>query len=116
MDLRGTIEEERKAGAEGLGLTETEFAFHGILMAEITKDEGVGVIDEEMHLKIKGVVQKLVTMMNEATEIVGFFQKWDEQKRVRRDIKRAIIEEFDDLDLVKPVTDRFMELAQVKFR
>jgi type I restriction enzyme, R subunit len=116
MDLRGTIEEERKAGAEGLGLTETEFAFHGILMAEITKDEGVGVIDEEMHLKIKGVVQKLVTMMDEATEIVGFFQKWDEQKRVRRDIKRAIIEEFDDLDLVKPVTDRFMELAQVKFR
>jgi hypothetical protein len=37
-------------------------------------------------------------------------------KRVRRDIKRAILEEFDDPDLVKPVTDRFMELAEVKFR
>lgn len=114
--FRGTIEEEREARAEELGLTETEFAFHGILMAEITKGEGVEAIDEEMHLKIKSVVKQLVTMMDEATEIVDFFQKWDEQRRVRRDIKRAIIEEFDDLDLVKPVTDRFMELAEVKFR
>jgi type I restriction enzyme, R subunit len=69
-----------------------------------------------MHLKIKSVVQQLVSMMDEATEIVDFFQKWDEQRRVRRNIKRAILEEFDDLDLVKPVTDRFMELAEVKFR
>ena len=30
--------------------------------------------------------------------------------------KVKIIEEFDDLDLVKPVTDRFMELAEVKFK
>mgnify|MGYP001341092446 CR=1 FL=1 len=51
-----------------------------------------------------------------ASTIVDFFQKSDEQRRVRRDIKRTIIEEFDDLDLVKPVTDRFMELAEVKFR
>jgi len=116
MDFRGTIEEEREVRAEELGLTETEFAFHGILMAEITKGEGVGEIDEEMHLKIKSVVQKLVTMMDDATEIVDFFKKWDEQRRVRRDIKRALIDEFDDLDLVKPVTDRFMELAEVKFR
>ena len=82
----------------------------------ITQGEGVGVIDEEMYLKIKTVVQKLVAMMDEATEIVDFFQQWDEQRRVRRDIERVIIEEFDDLDLVKPVTDRFMELAEVKFR
>jgi len=37
-------------------------------------------------------------------------------KRVRRDIKRAIIKEFDDSDLVKPVTDRLMELAEVKYK
>ena len=45
-----------------------------------------------------------------------FFRKWDEQKRVKRNIKRAILNEFDDLGLVKPVTDRFMELAEVKFQ
>jgi type I restriction enzyme R subunit len=55
-------------------------------------------------------------MMDEATAIVGFFEKWDEVKRVKRDIKRTVIEEFDDFDLVKPVTDRFMELAEVKFK
>jgi type I restriction enzyme R subunit len=85
-------------------------------MAEVTKSEGVETIDEDMHQKVKDVSQKLVAMMDEATEIVDFFDKWDEQRRVERDIKRAIIKEFDDLDLVKPVTDRFMELAKVKFR
>ena len=116
MDFRGTIEEEREARAEELGLTETEFAFYGILMAEITKGEGVEMIDEETHLKIKNVVQQLVAMMDEATEIVDFFQKLNEVARVRRNIKRTIIDEFDNLNLVKPVTDRFMELAEVKFK
>jgi len=76
----------------------------------------IEAIDEEMHLKIKNVVQQLVSMMDEATEIVDFFDKWNQVKRVRRNIKRAILEEFDDQGLVKPVTDRFMELAEVKFR
>ena len=54
--------------------------------------------------------------MDESTDIVDFFNKWDEQKRVRRDIKRALLEEFDEIKIVKPVTDRFMELAEVKFK
>ena len=116
MDFRDTIEEGREARAEELGLTETEFAFHGLLMAEITKGEGIGVIDEDRGLKMKRVVRKLVTMMDEATEIVDFFDKYDEQKRVGRDIKRAIIEEFDDPELARLIARRFMELAKVKFR
>ena len=71
---------------------------------------------EEAQEKVKFVIHSLVQMMNEATAIVGFFEKWDEVKRVKRDIKRTVIEEFDDFDLVKPVTDRFMELAEVKFK
>ena len=71
---------------------------------------------EEAQEKVKLVIHSLVQMMDEATAIVGFFEKWDEVKRVKRDIKRTVIEEFDDLDLVKPVTDRFMELAEVKFK
>jgi type I restriction enzyme R subunit len=53
-------------------------------------------------------------MLDEATQIVDFFKKWDEQKRVRKDIKRIVIENFDE-SLVKPVSERFMELAKVKF-
>ena len=116
MDFRDTIEEGREARAEELGLTETEFAFYGLLMAEITKGEGIGVIDEDRGLKMKRVVRKLVTMMDEATEIVDFFDKYDEQKRVGRDIKRAIIEEFDDPELARLIARRFMELAKVQFR
>ena len=71
---------------------------------------------EEAQEKVKFVIHSLVQMMNEATAIVGFFEEWDEVKRVKRDIKRTVIEEFDDSDLVKPVTDRFMELAEVKFK
>ena len=65
---------------------------------------------------MKDVSQKLVAMMDEATPIVDFFEKWDERRRVRRDIRRAIIGKFDDVSLVKPITNRFMELAEVKFR
>ncbi len=116
LDFRENIESERKEQAEDLGLTETEYAFHGILMAEITKKAGEEAVDEETHEKVKIVVQSLVEMMDEATKIVGFFEKWDEVKSVKKDIKRVVIEKFNDSDLVKPVTDRFMELAEVKFK
>jgi type I restriction enzyme R subunit len=113
--FRENIESERRQGAEDLGLTETEFAFHNILMAELTNSLGEQAIDEATHDKVKAVVKSLVEMMDEASQIIGFFEKWDEQKRVKRDIKRAIIAEFDEA-LVKPVTERFMELAKSKFK
>ena len=108
LDFRNDIEKERKQGAKEAGLTETEYAFFNILLAEL---EGEETIDEA---KVKDVVQSLVQMLEEATQIVGFFDKWDEQRRVRRDIKRVIIANFDET-MVKPVSERFMELAKVKF-
>ncbi len=32
------------------------------------------------------------------------------------DNQKRLLREFDEEELIKPVTDRFMELAQVKFR
>ena len=72
-------------------------------------------VDAEAAQRVKEVVQSLVEMLDEATQIVDFFSKWDEQKRVKRDIKRSIIQHFDQ-SLVEPVTERFMELAEVKFK
>ena len=37
FEFRESIESERKERAEDLGLTETEYAFHNILVAEIKK-------------------------------------------------------------------------------
>ena len=50
LDFRNDIEKERKQGAEEAGLTETEYAFFNILLAEL---EGEETIDET---KVKDVV------------------------------------------------------------
>ena len=111
LDLRDNIETDHKKKAGDLGLTTTELSFYNILVAELGGEE---TVDGAKAQEVKDVVQSLVQMLDEATQIVDFFNKWDEQKRVRRDIKRIIIANFDE-SLVKPVTARFMELAEVKF-
>ena len=115
LEFRETIEEKRVQSAKDLGLTETEHAFHGILLSEITKSKNQKELDDETLEKVKTVVQSLVAMMDEATQIVDFFDKWDEQRRMKKQIKHAIIEHFDR-SLVKPVTENFMELAKIKFK
>jgi type I restriction enzyme, R subunit len=118
--FRDDIEVNRKKSASDLGLTDTEYAFHGILMAEITKSLGESVT-ESVHEKVLSLVKTLVVYMTEATSIVDFFHKWDEVKAMKRKIKRSIDDslssEIHDLDEVtKVITERFIELAQHRFR
>ena len=115
FDLLETIEPERVLSAQKLGLSETEHAFYGILKSEIISITGEDNFNEEANEKVKIVVRELVEMMDEATEIVDFFQKNDEQRRMKKEIKRAIVDQFPK-KLVKPVTDGFMELAKRKFQ
>ena len=116
LDFRDDIEREREQGAKDLGLSDTEFSFYNISsLRKITKKKGDDSLDETSHETLKEVVQSLVTMLDEATQIVDFFKKWDEQKTVKKKIKHTILKHYD-VSLVKPVTDRFMELAQVKFK
>ena len=112
LDLRDTMETEHKNQAEDLGLSQTELSFYNILISELTEKED---LNEEKIQKVKNVVQDLVQMLDDATQIVGFFEKWDEQKRVKRNIKRSIITNFDE-SLVKVITERFMELVETKFK
>ncbi|MDA7825937.1 type I restriction endonuclease subunit R [Porticoccaceae bacterium] len=112
LNFRENIETNRKQQADDLGLTKTELAFYNILLAEIG---GTECANQESQIQIKAVVQSLVSMLDEATQIVDFFSKWDEQKRVKRDIKRVIIKNFDE-SLVKPITERFMDLAETKYK
>ena len=53
LEFRDTIEAEREVRAEELGLSETEFAFHGIFLAEIKKVQGVDFLDTETESKEK---------------------------------------------------------------
>ena len=70
-----------------------------------------------MFKKVLSLVKKLVNQFEDASQIIGFFQKQDEIKTMERNIKRSMIEEdFDDPELRKVVIERFMDLAKVKFK
>ena len=111
MNLRENIETDHKSKAKDLGLSMIELSFYNILVSELG---GEDEINETKSQQAKDVVKSLVTTLDEVTKIVDFFNKWDEQKRIKRDIKRIVIDKFDE-SLVKPVSERFMELAKVKF-
>ena len=119
-DLVDTVETEHQQAATDLGLSETEFAFYNILMAEVTqakRDVQDGVLDENAHKEIKSTTQALVAIFDEATQIVDFFNKIDEVKRMKKEIKRAVLDcSFGDKAIVNAVQDRFMDLGKVKFK
>ncbi len=111
LNLRENIETDHKSKAKDLGLSMIELSFYNILVSELG---GEDEINETKSQQAKDVVKSLVATLDEVTKIVDFFNKWDEQKRIKRDIKRIVIDKFDE-SLVKPVSERFMELAKVKF-
>lgn len=115
--FRDHIEADRKAGAEELGLTETEFAFRNILNESVCKKEDNEALPEATHQEIINLTKKLVEMMDDASNIVDFFKKHDEVKSMKRKIKHGLLDTSfgDDADLRKAVIDGFMDLAKVKF-
>ena len=115
--FRDHIEADRKAGAEKLGLTETEFAFRNILNEAVCNKEDNESLSEVTHLEIIDLTKKLVVMMDNASNIVDFFKKDDEIKALKKEIKHELSDTSfgDDDKLRKIVIDGFMELAKVKF-
>ena len=118
FEFRENIESDRKEGADNLGLTETQFAFHNILNSEILRMDGNDVIDEKVHIEVLQVTTKLVKMIYESSKIVDFFDKQDEVKKVHRDIKRELLETSfgDNEQLRSAVINGFIDLAKVKFK
>ena len=115
--FRDGIEKEKIKEATDLGLNETEFAFHGVLMSEIIKASGDDSMDEETHQKVLDLSKELVAEFQQATKIVGFFQKWDEVAQIKKQIKRAILDQpFGDKAVVDAVTERLMDLGKRHFR
>ena len=92
-------------------------------MAEVTQHQEDGQpepckeLDEATHEAIKSTTQSLVSMFDQATQIVDFFNKQDEIKGMKKAIKRAVIDQpFGDTVIVKALQDRFMELARTRFQ
>ena len=115
--FRDGMEQEKNQQNEDLGLSEIEGPFYRSLMAEITKASGDETMDEETHQRVLDLTKELVTEFQEATQIIGFFDKWDEVARIKRQIKRSILDQpFGDKALVDAVTERFMDLGKRHFR
>ncbi|MBV1883881.1 MAG: HsdR family type I site-specific deoxyribonuclease [Pseudomonadales bacterium] len=116
LEMVGTIDTEHKQAADDLGLSKTEFAFYNILEAEVIEGKNIAVLDEHTSDEIKSTVQTLVAMLDEATQIVDFFNKTDEVKRMKKEIKRAVLDQsFGEPALVKILQERFMDLAKKHF-
>tara|TARA_B110000967_G_C18593081_1_gene415444 strand:- start:362 stop:718 length:357 start_codon:yes stop_codon:yes gene_type:complete len=111
LDLRDNIEDDHKKEADTLGLSQTELSFYNILISEIGDEKNT---DAATIQKAKVLVGSLVELLDEASQIVDFFNKWDEQKRMKKNIKHLIIENFDE-SLVDQVSSRFLDLAKTKF-
>ncbi|WP_372377927.1 type I restriction endonuclease subunit R [Vibrio natriegens] len=116
LAMTDDIGSAHQQAAQDVGLNETEFAFYNILIAEVTNAIDGDVIDEALHEAIKDTTQALVAMLDEATDIIDFFAKQDEVKRMKKEIKRAVLDQpFGDKTLVSALQERFMDLAQHKF-
>ena len=115
--FRDGMEQEKTDQSTALGLTDEEGAFYRVLMKEVTEAVGDGAMDEETHQQVLDLTKELVAEFQEATQIVGFFQRDDEIRSARLKIRRAILDQpFGTRDLVQAVTDRFMDLAKVRFQ
>ena len=74
-------------------------------------------MDGETHQSVLDLTKELVANLQGATQIVGFFDKWDEIARIKLQIKRSILgQPFGDKALANAVTERFMDLAKVRFQ
>jgi type I restriction enzyme R subunit len=115
MEMVDSIDTGHQQAASDLGLSETEFAFYNILMSEVVELKGE-VLEDAVHTEIKATTQALVAMFDEATQIVDFFNKADEVKRMKKEIKRAVLDtSFGEKSIVGVVQDRFMDLGKVRF-
>ena len=78
MEFRDDIDQNRGKEAEELGLGDTEFAFHNILMAEIARVRDNEAIDQSTQDEVITITKELVRMFDEATGIIDFFSKQNE--------------------------------------
>lgn len=115
--FRDGIQAERENVAADLGLTEVEFSFRNALLAEISRACEDEPIEDSTHQQVLDLTKQLVAEFQAATTIVGFFDKWDELARIKKQIKRAILDQpFGDKNLVDAVTERFIDLGKRHFR
>lgn len=111
--FRDRMDQEKTRQDAHLGLSEEEGPFYRVLAAEVSRASGDAAMDRETRQHVLDMTRELVAALREAARIVGFLGKWDEVARIKRQIKRSILEQpFGSQALVDVVTERFMDLAR----
>jgi type I restriction enzyme R subunit len=115
LELRVAVDEQEQVPPIE-GITRDQYAYYLILDAEITSaitdKTKTPTQDELVHL-----TKDLTAIIDTATAIIGFRQKWNLQRQVQRDIIRSVHSQpYGSDELAKVIADRFLELALVKIK
>lgn len=116
-NFREQIKTARQDQAEEIGLSKDEYAYYGVLESEMKAAGNYVAPGPQMRKSMIELSKRIYDLLRESTYIVDFFDKENEKKRVRREIKRAIMDSGLDLKrkTLNKVRDRFMELARAHF-
>ena len=72
--------------------------------------------DEVPYDEAKKIASELVAYLNEVSQIVDFFNKPDEIRRLKRKINDLILQtDHTDKELINNITESFMDLARHKY-
>ena len=95
------------------GLTNAELPFYNIYTEVLEKNFEE---DEVPYEDAKKIASELVAYLNEVSQIVDFFNKPDEIRRLKRKINDLILQtDHTDQELVNNITESFMDLARHKY-
>ncbi|MCX4190811.1 type I restriction endonuclease subunit R [Methylophaga sp. OBS3] len=115
-DMLNNIKTEYSQQAKDLNLSDTEYAFYNALMAEVTRDNDSDIVDDGVVEEVRTASQALVKMFDEVTQIIDFFNKPNQVKHARKEIKRTLIDcSFADKTIINAIQDKFVDLAKTKF-
>jgi len=94
------------------GITSAERPFYNLCIEVMLSHAD----EDNAHKEAKKFSIKIIKFLNEASQIVDFFNKPDEIRRLKREIKNTLMEmPHANEELVREVTDSFMDLAKHRF-
>lgn len=97
-------------------MSEVELPFYNIMPSEVAGSDGEEVVDQTAINAIRSTTKALVQKFDEASVIVDLFNKPDQIKTLKKEIKRTVIDQpFGSAEVVKALQDRFIDLARTKF-
>lgn len=118
FDLRDSMETDRTAEADNLGLDDEAFAFYGLLRSAALKKHTGKEKDKNFNDILLDLTTTLHSELKQKTQTVDFFKKDFEIRKVQLFIKRAICEtelfNEEDVRLILDIQGKFIELAKVR--